>query len=177
MINETIKKNGITFGILTGLFSILVTTAIYIVDLNLFTAWWLGLINIVIYIIIAIVLLSKTKKELNGVFSFKEAFTTYFISAIIGLALSVCFNMLLFNVIDPGAKDTIKELTIKYMVTTMEKFNAPAETVNTAIKDLQENNQFSVLGLLKGSLTNIIFVSIFGLIMAAFFKSRPSSQE
>jgi hypothetical protein len=30
-----------------------------------------------------------------------------------------------------------------------------AETVNTAIKDLQENNQFSVLGLLKGSLTNI----------------------
>jgi hypothetical protein len=171
MINETIKKNGITFGILTGLFSILITTAIYVIDLNLFLAWWLGLI------IIAIVLLSKTKKELNGVFSFKEAFTTYFISAIIGLALSVCFNMLLFNVIDPGAKDTIKELTIKYMVTTMEKFNAPAETVNTAIKDLQENNQFSVLGLLKGSLTNIIFVSIFGLIMAAFFKSRPSSQE
>ena len=59
----------------------------------------------------------------------------------------------------------------------MEKFNAPTETVNAAIKDLQENNQFSVLGLLKGLLTNIIFVSIFGLIMAAFFKSKPSSQE
>jgi hypothetical protein len=57
-------------------------------------------------------------------FSFKEAFTTYFIS-IIGLALSVCFNMLLFNVIDPGARYNQK-LTIKYMVTTMEKFNAPA---------------------------------------------------
>jgi hypothetical protein len=47
-------------------------------------------------------------------FSFKT-FTTYFISALIGLVLSVCFNMLLFNVIDPGAKDTMK-LTIKYMV-------------------------------------------------------------
>jgi hypothetical protein len=34
---------------------------------------------------------------------------------------------------------------------------APAETVNTAIKDLQENNQFSV-GLLKGLLTNIILL-------------------
>jgi hypothetical protein len=177
MINETIKKNGITFGVLTGLFSILVTTAIYVIDLNLFTAWWLGLINIAIYIIIAIVLLSKTKKELNGVFTFKEAFTTYFISGLIGLLLSVGFSMLLFNVVDLGAQDTIKELTIKYMVTTMEKFNAPAETVNAAIKDLQENNQFSVLGLLKGLLTNIIFVSIFGLIMAAFFKSRPSTQE
>jgi hypothetical protein len=41
MINETIK--GITsFGILTDFFSILVTTAIYIVDLNLFTAWWIN---------------------------------------------------------------------------------------------------------------------------------------
>lgn len=177
MINETIKKNGITFGILTGLFSILLTTAIYVIDLNLFTAWWISIINIVIYIAIAIILLSKTKKELNGVFTFKEAFTTYFISALIGLVLSVGFNMILFNVVDPGAQDTIKEITIKYMISTMEKFNAPAETVNAAIKDLQENNQFSVLGLLKGLLTNIIFVSIFGLIMAAFFKSKPSSQE
>jgi hypothetical protein len=96
----------------------LVTTAIYIVDLNLFTAWWLGLINIVIYIIITIVLLSKPKKSLMVFFIQRSLY--HLISAIIGLALSVCFNML-FNVIDPGAKDTIKELTIKYMVT--EKFN------------------------------------------------------
>jgi hypothetical protein len=61
----------------------------------------------------------KTKKELNGVFHSKKPLPPT-LSPIIGLALSVCFNMLLFNVIDPGAKDTIKELTIKYMVTTME---------------------------------------------------------
>jgi hypothetical protein len=36
---------------------------------------------------------------------------------LIGLVLSVGFNMLLFNVVDPGAQDTIKEITIKYMVT------------------------------------------------------------
>jgi hypothetical protein len=74
--------------------------------------------------------------------------------------------MLLFNVIDPGAKDTIK-LTIKYMVDY--EFNAPAETVNTAIKDL-ENNQFSVLGLLKGSLTNIILLVSLALLWRLFQK-------
>jgi hypothetical protein len=111
----------------------------------------------------------KTKKELN-VFFIQRSLYHLLISAIIGLALSVCFNMLLFNVIDPGAKDTIKELTIKYMVTTMEKFNAPAETVNTAIKDLQENNQFSVLGLLKGSLTNIILLVSLALLWRLFQK-------
>jgi hypothetical protein len=47
---------------------------------------------------------------------------------------------------------------------------SPAETVNTAIKDLQENNQFSVLGLLKGSLTNIILLVSLALLWRLFQK-------
>ncbi|OYX84219.1 MAG: DUF4199 domain-containing protein [Flavobacteriales bacterium 32-34-25] len=177
MIHETIKKNGITFGIITGLTSVLITALIYSIDLNLFTSSWIGFANLTLYLIIAIVLLSKTKKELSGTFSFKDAFTTYFISALIGIAISVVFNIILFNFVDPAAKVTIKELTIKYMISAMEKFSAPASTINAAIKDLQENDQFSIVGLLKGSLSNIVFCTIFGLILAAFFKSKPSSQE
>jgi hypothetical protein len=177
MIHETIKKNGITFGIITGLTSVLITTLIYSIDLNLFTSPWIGFISIALNTSIAIILLSKTKKEFPAIFSFKDAFTTYFISALIGIAISVVFNIILFNFIDPAAKDTIKELTIKFMVSAMEKFNAPAATINKAIKDLKENDQFSIIGLLKGSLSNIVFCTIFGLILAAFFKSRPSSQE
>lgn len=177
MIHETIKKNGITFGIITGLTSILITTLIYSIDLNLFTSPWIGFTNLALYLVIAIVLLIKTKKEFKGVFTFKDAFTTYFISALIGIAISIVFNIILFNFVDPSAKDTIKELTIKYMLSAMEKFNAPATTINKAIKDLKENDQFSIIGLLKGSLSNIVFCTIFGLILAAFFKSKPSSQE
>ncbi|WP_026714975.1 DUF4199 domain-containing protein [Flavobacterium daejeonense] len=176
MIHEIIKKNGITFGIITGLTSVLITTFIYAVDLNLFTSPWIGFSNLAIYLVIAIVLLIKTKKEFPGIFSFKDAFTTYFISALIGIAISVLFNIILFNLIDPAAKDTIKELTIKYMVSALEKFKAPAAAINKTIADLKENDQFSVTGLLKGSLSNIVFCTIFGLILAAFFKSKSSSQ-
>jgi len=177
MIHETIKKNGITFGIITGLASVLITTLIYSIDLNLFTSPWIGFSNLALYLIIAVVLLTKTKREFQGIFTFKDAFTTYFISALIGIAISVVFNIILFNLIDPAAKDTIKELTIKFMISAMEKFKAPAEGINKAIKDLKENDQFSVIGLLKGSLSSIVFCTIFGLILAAFFKSKPSSQE
>lgn len=176
MIHETIKKNGITFGIITGLASVLITTFIYAVDLNLFTSPWIGFGNLALYLIIAIVLLTKTKKEYEAIFTFKDAFTTYFISALIGIAISFTFNIVLFNLIDPAAKDTIKELTIKYMLSALQKFNAPAEAINKTIADLKENDQFSIIGLLKGSLSNIVFCTIFGLILAAFFKSKPSSQ-
>ncbi|HNP33414.1 MAG TPA: DUF4199 domain-containing protein [Flavobacterium sp.] len=177
MMNEIIKKNGITFGIVTGLIAVLTTTLIYIVDLKLFTAWWIGVLNIIIYLAIGIYLLVKTKKDLNGVFPFKDAFTTYFISAVVGIVISVAFNIILFNFIDPGAKDTIKELTIKFAVEMMEKFNTPKEAINQAIKDMQANDQFSIGQLLKGSIFSVLFSAIFGLILAAIFKSKsPSSQ-
>jgi len=39
MINEIIKKNAITFGVFMGIGSALITTLIYAIDLELFTAW------------------------------------------------------------------------------------------------------------------------------------------
>ena len=175
-MNEIIKKNGITFGIITGVFSALITATVYAVDLNLFIAWWVSLINISLYLIIGIVLLSKTKKELNGIFPFKDAFTTYFISAVVGILISVVFNIILFNFIDPSAKEAIKEISIKYAVEMMEKFGTPTSAINEAVKKLQENDQFSIIELLKGSVFSIIFSALFGLLLALVFKSKPSQE-
>lgn len=175
-MNEIIKKNGVSYGIITGVVSALITTAIYSIDLNLFTKWWLGIIIFLIYITIGIVLLSKTKKELKGIFSFKEAFTTYFISAVIGILISVGFNVLLFNVIDPSAKDTLSDITIKYTVETMEKFGAPSSAINEAVKKMQESSPYSTLELIKGSAFSIAGSALFGLLLALIFKSKPTQE-
>ncbi len=175
-MNEIIKKNGISYGIVTGVVSALITTLIYSIDLKLFTSMWVGFASIAIYIVIGVILLSKTKKELNGIFPFKDAFTTYFISAVVGILISVVFNIILFNFIDPSAKETIKELSIKYAVEMMKKFNTPSAAINEAVKKLQENDQFSIIELLKGSVFSIVFSALFGLLLALIFKSK-SSQE
>ncbi|MBO9586162.1 MAG: DUF4199 domain-containing protein [Flavobacterium sp.] len=176
MINEVIKKNGVTYGVMIGVASALVTATIYAIDLNLFTAWWMGILGIVISLTISIILLSKTKKELNGIFSFKDAFTTYFIAAVIGILISTTFNIVLFNVVDPGAKDTLSEIMIKYTVGMMQKFGTPASAINEAVAKMKENNPYSTFELLKGSIFAMVISAIFGLIFAAFFKSK-STQE
>jgi hypothetical protein len=175
-MNEIIKKNGISYGIITGVVGALITATIYAIDLKLFTAWWVTVLTISFYIIIAIVLLTKTKKELKGIFSFKDAFTTYFISAVIGILISVVFNIILFNFIDPSAKESIKEISIKYAVEMMQKFNAPSSAINEAVKKMQENDQFSIFELLKGSAFSIVFSALFGLLLALIFKSKPSQE-
>ncbi|WP_281232085.1 DUF4199 domain-containing protein [Flavobacterium gelatinilyticum] len=172
MINEVIKKNGINYGVMIGVASALVTATIYAVDLNLFTAWWMGLLGIAISITISILLLSKTKRELKGVFTFKEAFTTYFIAAVVGILISTFFNILLFNVIDPAAKDTLSEIMIKYTVGMMQKFGTPAAAINETIAKMKLTNPYSTLELLKGSVFAMVISAILGLIFAAIFKSK-----
>jgi len=176
-MNEIVKKNGITFGIITGVVSILITTLIYTFNIKLFTSFWTGLISFLFYISISIVLLAKTKKELSGVFPFKQAFTTYFISAVVGIVVSLIFNILLFNYIDPAAKETIKELSIKYAIEMMKKFNTPTDAINKAISDMQANDQFSISQLIKGSIFTIAFSAVFGLILAALFKSKSTYNQ
>ena len=56
----------------------------------------------------------------------------------------------------------------------MEKFNTPSSAINEAVKKLQENDQFSVIELLKGSVFSIVFSALFGLLLALIFKSKPT---
>ena len=175
-MNEIIKKNGITFGVISGVISILITTGIYVIDINLFVSWWVTTVALLVPFVLAIVLLSKTKKELQGNLSFKDAFTTYFIMALIGVLMSAAFNILLFNFIDPSLKETIKELTLKISAEMMQKFGAPTSDINKALKTINETDQFSVGAQLQGILSSIVVTSIFGLVLAAFFKT-PTRQE
>jgi hypothetical protein len=114
----------------------------------------------------------KTRKELNSDFSFKTAFTTYFFYTVIGLTIMTLFNIILFNFIDPEAKETIREHLIKFTVDFMEKFNTPREAIKEAVKGLKEKDQYSIGSQIQGLFMSIVFSSIFGLILSAFFKSE-----
>lgn len=175
-MNEIIKKNGITFGIILGLFSVLFTTAVYAIDIKLFTSWWIGLFSIAVSITIGVVLVSKTKRQLNGVYPFKDVFTTYFIAALIGSFISTFYNYLLFNIIDPSAKETIKEITLKYTADMMEKMGAQSAQVNETMQKLAETDNYSLGNMLFGLAVVLVFQAIFGLILAAIFKSKSPSE-
>jgi hypothetical protein len=176
MINEIIKRNGVTYGVITGVVLSLITAVMYAIDISLFIAWWTNLLTFSVYIIIPILLLSKTKKELNGVLVFKDAFTTYFICALVGILIAVAFKILLFNFIDPSIKESLLDLTVRYLISTSEKFGVPPATLNEMIDKLKQTDPFSIAEQVKGSVFTLFFCGILGLIMAAFFKSKPSQE-
>jgi hypothetical protein len=174
MINDIIKRNGITYGIIVGVSLSLITTIQYAVDLKLFIAWWTTLLSFSIFIVIPMVLLTKTKSALKGDFPFKDAFTTYFICSLIGLSISVAYKIILFNFIDPSIKDSLLELTIDYLKTTSEKYGVSSTSLNEMIQNLKKTDPFSAGEQIQGVIVNLFFCGILGLVMAAFFKSKPT---
>ncbi|HSD14092.1 MAG TPA: DUF4199 domain-containing protein [Flavobacterium sp.] len=176
-MNEVIKKNGINYGIILGTISILITASIYATDLKLFTNMWIGIVSIVIFLVIGIVLVTKTKKQLNGFITFKEAFTVYFLAAAIGATMSVLFNILLFNVIDPEAKATVNEYAVEYAVNMMKKFNTPTEAITKTVEEMQKTDNYSPFNLLKGLAFSFIFSAIFGALLALIFRNKTSNIE
>ena len=176
-MNEIIKKNGIKFGIISGIVGIVVTSIMYAVDINLFANSFIGLGMIVFYIALGIYVVSTCKKEMGGTINFKDAFTAFLIYCSIGIVIANVFNYILFNFIDPAAKDQILEITINKTVEFMEKFDTPKEAIKKAVIELKENDQYSIGNILKGSAFSIIFSSIVGLIVAAVMKTKTTYNE
>lgn len=176
-MNAIVKKNGINYGIIIGIISILITAAIYAIDLKLFVNMWLGFSIIAIFIIIGIVLVSKTKKQLGGLITFKEAFTVYFMAAAIGATMSVLFNILLFNVVDPAAKDALNDLALETTVEMMKKFGAPTSEIAKQAAAMQDNDNYSVANLAKGLFFNFIISAVFGAILALIFRNKTSNLD
>ena len=175
-MNEIIKKNGIKFGLIAAIISIFITLSMYLIDIEIFTNIWIGFAKIGIFIVLAIILLNNTKKELNNNYSFKEAFTTYFVCFLISITVATIFEIILFNFIDPEAKITIQENLIQYQVDILKKFNTPTSVIKDAVAKMEEQNQFDTLQLIKGAAISLVVSSLLGLILAAIFKSKTKEQ-
>ncbi|GAA6764324.1 hypothetical protein AAFH68_02530 [Flavobacterium sp. CGRL1] len=65
---------------------------------------------------------------------------------------------------------------VKYTANMMQKFGAPASSINEAIAKMKLTNPYSTLELLKGSVFAMVISAIFGLIFAAFFKSKTTQE-
>lgn len=177
MVNEIIKRNGNIYGLITGLITSLLTILKYSLNLGLFIAWWPTLLGFAIFIFIPILAIIKTKVQLKNTYLFKDVFTTYFICALIGLLISVGFEIILFNFIDPSLKKSLVDLTINYLKSTSGKFDVSNTSLNEMIENLKKTDPFSSIEQIKGAVVKLFFLAILGLIMAAIFKSKPTLQD
>ncbi|WP_444660332.1 DUF4199 domain-containing protein [Flavobacterium columnare] len=152
------------------------TLFIYLINIELFTSGWITFIKYGLYLIVILLLLRKTQKDFETGITFKETFTTYFIATTIGILMGSLFELILFNIVDPSLKESVKEIIIKETGTMLQKFGTPRSVIKESIKQLETQDQFSIGNFFKGTIFTILISAIFGLILSAFFKTKSSNQ-
>ncbi len=174
----SIKKNAAQYGLILGLVFAFITAVIYAVSIELLTKWWLGIIMFLIALGIGIFSVAKSKAILGGFISFKQAFTSYFITMAIGLFISIIVSILIFVVIDPEAAVYLQEQIVEMTRGMMESFGAPESEINKAIAEMESKNQYSLGSQLQGFIFQLAFYSVFGLLVALIMRKKdPNAIE
>ncbi len=190
-MNTIIKQNGINFGLILGFLLALTTLLGYAVNSEILVSYWtLGYIFLTI-IIIGIIAIAYAKKGLGGFISFKQAFTTYFISLIIGLAINGFVDFMVFNVIDTDFREVIKQKTIKkseeqkdWAIGKMIDSGASESDIeefetkfDKGLDNVKNGNQHSLTKQIQGFFGFAAFFSIFGLLLALILRRNNPSVE
>ncbi len=166
------KKSASNYGLILGGILAVTVALLYSMSLESLTKWWLGIVLFLISLAIGIVSVAKSKSILGGFISFKEAFTSYFITIVIGLGISVLTSILIFNVVDPGAADYLNEQIIEINRSMMERFGMPEAEIDKALERVEGKNNYSAGNQLFSYLIQIVIYSVFGLLVALIMKRK-----
>lgn len=176
-MEKSLKSLAINYGLYLGLILSASTIIAYVVNLELFTKWWFGIILLIVILTFGIVSTAKAKGVLQGFISFKQAFSSFFITVAIGLIISTVVSIVIFNFVDPEAAEVVKEATIQASVSMMENFGAPQEAINQTVAEMQKTNQFGMATLAKSLAWQLLFYAVIGLIVAAVMKKKDPNAE
>ena len=116
----------------------------------------------------------KSRSLMGGFMSFKEAFTSYFITVAIGTFLSTLIGIVIFTIVDPGAAEYINQKIIEMTAETMENWGAAQDQIDQTIAKMEETDNFSIASQLQSYVIRLVILCVLGLIVAvAVKKSDP----
>jgi len=171
-MEQELKSSAINYGVYLGLSLGIISVLIYVINIEYAIAWWIGIILFLIALSFGIVSTAKSKDILNGFISFKQAFSSFFITIAIGVLISTGIGILIYGVIDTEAAAFLQEKGIENTLNMMERFGAPQSEIDKTLEAMSGENSFSVLNQLKAIAYQLVFYAVIGLIVAAFMKKK-----
>ncbi len=173
-MESTTKSSAINYGLYLGAILSIISVIIYAVNLDLFTEWWLGIILFVLVVVYGVVSALKSRKILDGLISFKQAFASYFITIAVGTLIATVIGIAIFTFIDPEAATYLNEQILILTKQTMERFGAPQEVIQAAIEEASTKNNFSLAMQSQAFIFRLAFYALIGLIVALIVKKSDT---
>ena len=167
-IKQYILKNGLVLGGIYVALDILK----YVCGSEFFVNNYVSFASLLLAAIFPINYLLQYKKNKNGFIDFRSAFSICTGILIASGFILLVFNILLFNIIDPGFSSELLDVTINTAVIQLEAFGMSDEQISSAIEMMESEANFSPMNMLKGFGFTIVGYTLFGLLVSAITKKN-----
>ncbi len=170
-------NHNLKYGLLLGLINVVLYLALLLIDFHLLVSPWISFLILVIDIIVLFVAGYELRNKQGGYLTFKEAFVSTLLVFAIAGAVSVVYNILIYNVIAPDVADTLHTEIVDQTASMMENIGAEDEVIDQTVTEMEANNTYSVGNQIKGFFYSLIFGVIIALIIGAIIKKRKPAFE
>ncbi|WP_158962786.1 DUF4199 domain-containing protein [Myroides fluvii] len=171
-MKNPLNKVGIIFGIVLAIYYILFNCTLFFTDQTLFANKFVGFFNMAIIIIIGVLCVFTAKRKMGGYVTFREAFTPFLVMIVIGVTVNYLMYNILFNLVDPSAKELINKVLYDMLVETLNNSGLPQEQITEQLTKAKAISQFEPKSQLFMWAGSILRNSILGLLLAAIFKNK-----
>tara|TARA_S200000501_G_scaffold371636_1_gene415103 strand:+ start:1697 stop:2251 length:555 start_codon:yes stop_codon:yes gene_type:complete len=177
--NINYQEEVVKAGLLVGLTSVLFTLVAYMISVETMTEWWFSLLTLVITIGLTIYLGISYRSSIGGYISFSESFKFSFIAMAISYVIGIIFSIVLYNVIDPGLAEIIKQITVEKTVDMLESFGSSDEVIDATIEGVEKgiDDNTTAIGLIKSSPYGLLFIALLSLLTSLFIKKNKEISD
>ena len=177
-MQKSLKHTAKICGLLLATTLVIMTFTAYAINLSMFVNTTYGLAIYAVIISFGFYSVFQTKSNQGGVFSFKDAFSVYFITILIGLIIHTAVTYVLFNFIDNQAAIILKEKSIEQLTLVYKNMHKTPEEINKMIAIVKADNLYSLKNCFTAMVTSYLLpLSIIGLLIAAVMKKSNTNAK
>jgi len=179
MEKNSLFNHALKFGFIIGIVNIIIGVLAYMVGEALMVKWWFGLLIIVINIGLVVYSGNQYRSSVGGFMNFKTAFSVTFLTLLFAGILGTIFNILLYHVIDPELPARLTKAAIEQTEQMMTNMGAPADRIDEQMAAVEGRleNQFTLMGQIKGFGIGLIIYVILSLILGAILKKSEKIED
>ena len=170
-----IQKKSINIGLNLGVFIFLIYSLVYIINPVIFLNEIFDIFIRITSIGFGIYSIIDNKKQLKGLISFKEAFTSYFACVATAYLIINLGMIFIFVILDPATSEMLHNKKIMLLeATRLDLLNSNNDTsiLDLMIETYRNTFSYSISFIIQGYISKLLGNSIFGLMISLIFKKN-----
>lgn len=173
-------KYGVVLGIISLVFGILISNIILLADSFLVSTIISKTLNEGVYIVFSLIFAYQLRKKNGGYWNFSIALKSIFLMLLISTLIAVIGTEIYVNFVNTTIQVESLQHTMNLAIESMEAERKPDELIDARIigfeKAIEELQNKTIMGMLRGLVIAILLQFIFSLVLAAITRNEKLSQ-